>query len=340
MTGIVVVSSDDATDPTGAMELVGGARRLADAAHGSVIAVIPRLRPHERGAQLIAHGADVVINVEHPWLAEYESDCMLPVLEQICERHLPRLVLMEADSHGHDLAARLAFRRGGSFVNNSTGVGIIQEEINVIKPIHGGRATVTLVPRNFPIVVSVRRTSFQPGVPDGTRTGEVQTFEPRFDHDPRKVRLVERASDDSRNRVNLETARVVVSGGRGMKGPEHFARLEALARLLHGAVGASRAATDAGWVSAAQQVGQTGRTVRPDLYLAFGISGAVQHVVGMSSSKVIAAVNTDPEAPIFRVADLGVVGDCATFLPALISEIERIQASEPLSPPKTPSVTK
>jgi electron transfer flavoprotein alpha subunit len=324
---LVLASTDSATDQTSAIEMVSGARSLAEMAHCKVVVVNPFGRSSERERQLIAYGADVVVGVEHPWLAEYECDCMLPVLEGICRRSMPQMVLMAADHNGRDLATRLAFRLRGSVVNNSTGVSVIREQISVTKPVYGGRATVTFVPRALPIVITVRRTSFLSRLPDFGRTGDIQRLVPEFDHDPRRVRLVTRVSEASRQRVTLETARIVVSGGRGLKGSEPFVQLEELARLLNGAVGASRAATDAGWISTAHQIGQTGRTVHPELYLAFGISGAVQHLAGMSSSKVIAAVNTDPEAPIFKIAHLGVVDDCIFFLPALISEIKRMRAS-------------
>jgi electron transfer flavoprotein alpha subunit len=326
---LVVASTESATDQTSAIEMVSGARRLAEMAHCKVMVVNPCGRSSECERQLIAYGADIVVSVEHPWLAEYECDCMLPVLEEICGRSLPQVVLMAADNNGRDLATRLAFRLRGSVVNNSTGVSVIRGQISVTKPLYGGRATVTLVPRALPLVITVRRTSFLSGLPDFGRTGDIQRLVPEFDDDPRRVRIVTRVNEASQQRVNLETARIVVSGGRGLKGPEHFAQLEELAQLLNGAVGASRAATDAGWISAAHQVGQTGRTVHPELYLAFGVSGAVQHLAGMSSSKVIAAVNTDPEAPIFKIAHLGVVVDCVAFLPALISEIKRMRTSKP-----------
>ena len=238
------------------------------------------------------------------------------------ESDKPDLVLLGATLNGRDLGARLAARLGWAYAADVTGLRAAGNALEADKPMYAGkvRAKVQL---GLPAVVSVRpgaiplKSAEAPQVDKIDADGSVEklTF----------VKLVATATDTKR--VSLSEARVVVSGGRGLKGPENWHLVEELADALGGAVGASRAVTDAGWRPNEEQVGQTGKTVTPDLYVALGISGAIQHLAGMTSSKVIVAVNKDPDADIFKIADYGVVADVFEFVPAFTDAVKRARAS-------------
>jgi len=238
------------------------------------------------------------------------------------ESDKPDLVLLGATLNGRDLGARLAARLGRAYAADVTGLRAAGNALEADKPMYAGkvRAKVQL---GLPAVVSVRpgaiplKSAEAPQVDKIDADGSVEklTF----------VKLVATATDTKR--VSLSEARVVVSGGRGLKGPENWHLVEELADALGGAVGASRAVTDAGWRPNEEQVGQTGKTVTPDLYVALGISGAIQHLAGMTSSKVIVAVNKDPDADIFKIADYGVVADVFEFVPAFTDAVKRARAS-------------
>jgi electron transfer flavoprotein alpha subunit len=191
------------------------------------------------------------------------------------------------------------------------------------RQMYGGRTIATMTARRFPVVATVKPRTMTPAVGQAGLTGEEISVAISLDASLVRTRVVERVAEEVRG-VKLENARVVVSGGRGLKGPEPFKQLQELAQVLKGAVGASRAATDAGWVPASWQVGQTGKTVSPDLYVAVGISGATQHLAGMTGSKTIVAINTDPDAPIFKVAHLGIVGDFKAILPKFAEKCKEL----------------
>jgi electron transfer flavoprotein alpha subunit len=239
------------------------------------------------------------------------------------ESDTPDLVLVGATLNGRDLAARTAARLGRGYAADVTDLRVEGSAIVVTKPMYAGkvRATVRL---ETPAVVSVR-----PGaVPLADATATVEPEKIAADASAEKLTFVKLAASESGGkRVSLAEARVVVSGGRGLKGPENWHLVEQLADALGGAVGASRAVTDAGWRPNEEQVGQTGKTVTPDLYVALGISGAIQHLAGMTSSKVIVAVNKDPDADIFKIADYGVVADVFEFVPAFTDAVKKTKSS-------------
>lgn len=260
----------------------------------------------------------------HPQLATYSPELYVSASEQLIARARPEVIVFPSRTIALEIAPRLAYRIGAAMATDVIELHAEGEAVVITKPVYGGKAHAVLMAQRFPLVLCVRPRAFDPF------EGELRAGTPRdlqIACDPSSVRtqLVRRIQEDAAAGVSLEEARVIVSGGRGLGGPEGFRLLEELARWLGGAVGASRAACDAGWVPASWQIGQTGKKVAPDLYIAVGISGASQHIVGISGAKCIVAINTDPKAPIFKVADLGIVGDYRAVVPALIAEIKRMR---------------
>jgi electron transfer flavoprotein alpha subunit len=233
------------------------------------------------------------------------------------------VVLLADDSRGRELAPRLAYRLKAGLVTEVTAIQADGPAVLFQRQMYGGRTIATFVAQQFPVVASVKPRAMEPAVERADRFGEEVSVSVSLDASLLRTRVTEKVGEEVRG-VKLENAKMIVSGGRGLKGPEPFKQLEELAQLLKGAVGASRAATDAGWVPASWQVGQTGKTVSPDLYIAVGISGATQHLAGMTSSKTIVAINTDPDAPIFKVAHLGIVGDFKAVLPKFIAKCREL----------------
>ncbi|MEK6226921.1 MAG: electron transfer flavoprotein subunit alpha/FixB family protein [Chloroflexota bacterium] len=239
------------------------------------------------------------------------------------ESEKPDLVLLGATLNGRDLGARLAARLGRVYAADVTDVRAAGNALEVDKPMYAGKVRAKLR-IDLPAVVSVRPGAMP--IKEGAEAPQVQKLD--ADASAEKLTFVKLAATaTAAKRVSLSEARVVVSGGRGLKGPENWHLVEELADALGGAVGASRAVTDAGWRPNEEQVGQTGKTVTPDLYVALGISGAIQHLAGMTSSKVIVAVNKDPDADIFKIADYGVVADVFEFVPAFTEAVKKARAS-------------
>jgi electron transfer flavoprotein alpha subunit len=239
------------------------------------------------------------------------------------ESEKPDLVLLGATLNGRDLGARLAARLGRVYAADVTDVRVAGNAIEVSKPMYAGKVRAKLR-LELPAVVSVRPGAIP--LKGAAETPQVEKVE--ADASAEKLTFVKLAATaTAAKRVSLSEARVIVSGGRGLKGPENWHLVEELADALGGAVGASRAVTDAGWRPNEEQVGQTGKTVTPDLYIALGISGAIQHLAGMTSSKVIVAVNKDPDADIFKIADYGVVADVFEFVPAFTEAVKKARAS-------------
>ena len=301
------------------LELLAGGIRLKGKLADTVGAAILGTEVGSHVQELFSYGADQVYRAEHPLLERYQGDAYAIALQQVCQRAQPKVVLLPGDSMGRELGPRLAHRLKAGFVAEFIDFDLDPASSRLLftRQTYGGKAMAVLQSNAAPVVATVKLRTLEPAAKGEGRKGEEIRVDVAMEPSQLKTRLLEKAQEEVTG-VKLEDAKIVVSGGRGLRGPEGFKVLEQLARVLRGAVGASRAATDAGWVPPSWQVGQTGKSVSPELYLAFGISGATQHVAGISGAKHIVAVNTDPEAPIFKVAQLGVVGDWKAVATKLI----------------------
>ena len=300
-------------------ELLGAARRLARLP-AAVAAVLLGHEVAGLAKDLIAAGADRVYLVEDPELKDFRDEPYTHVMAEVIKEHRPSVVLFGATSQGRSLAPRLAGRLRTGLTADCTGLEISEDGLlQQTRPAFGGNIMATILTRRArPQMATVRPRVMKRLAPDPSRTGEIirpQVGRP-FSSRAELLEFIEEAET-----VNLEDADIIVSGGRGLADPKNFGMLRELARELGGALAASRAAVDAGWVPYSIQVGQTGKTVGPKVYIAAGISGSVQHLAGMSSSDIIVAINKDPDAPIFKFATYGIVGDLFEVVPALIAEI-------------------
>lgn len=324
MTDVLVLADGQGNLPSrNTLELLGAARRLADATQGRVKAAVLEGSPSGLSGSLFSYGADQVLRAEHPLLASYQAGAYVTALAHIAGQAAAQVVLLADDSCGREVAPRLAHRLNGGIVTEVMAVEGEGGAVIFRRQMYGGRTIAAIAAQRFPVVATVKPRSMEAAAEQVGRAGEEVPVSVTLDASLMRTRVVQKVAEEVRG-VKLENARVVVSGGRGLKGPEPFKQLEELAQLLKGAVGASRAATDAGWVPASWQVGQTGKTVSPDLYIAVGISGATQHLAGMTGSKTIVAINTDSDAPIFKVAHLGIVGDYKTILPKFIEKCREL----------------
>lgn len=305
-------------------ELIGEGRRLA-ADLGTDVSVVLIGHDIEHLAKRAAgYGADRVFLIDHPTLARYRTQPFTNVLTGLINTHKPEIVLIGATSMGRDLASRVAARIKAGLTADCTELTINPETklLEQTRPAFGGNVMATILCEyTRPQMATVRPKVMAPMEFDESREAEVITVPVTIEEKSIATKILEVIKDETASDVNLTEADIIVSGGRGLGDPKHFALIEELAHTLGGAVGASRATVDAGWIPATHQVGQTGKTVHPKLYIACGISGAVQHLAGMSSSDCIVAINKDPDAPIFGVAHFGIVGDLFEVIPAMIEAI-------------------
>lgn len=309
------------------IELLGKGRELADDLGQEVVAVLLGENVKDLTDNLIHHGADKVIVIDHPMLKEYVTEPYAKAVAMIIDKYDPEIVLYGATSIGRDLAPRLAARVHTGLTADCTGLDIDEESKNLLmtRPAFGGNLMATIVCADYrPQMATVRPGVMQPIENDESRTGEVIEEDAGFTDADMNVKILE-VTKSEHKKLDITEANVLVSGGRGVGGPEGFAQLQELADLMEGEVSTSRATVDAGWMEKDRQVGQTGKTVRPDVYFALGISGAIQHLAGMEDSELIIAVNKNETAPIFGVADLGIVGDINTVLPKVIEEYKRVK---------------
>ncbi len=308
----------------GTFELLGKGRRLADKLGVELAAVLLGDGVADMAKDLFAHGADKVYLAQDPVLAHYRTGPYTDVLSGMINHYKPEIVLVSATPQGRDLAPRVAARLSAGLTADCTGLDIDEEERLLVqtRPAFGGNLMATIVSRHArPQMATVRPGVMKALDPDPSRTSEVIEVPVHLDERSVIAKVVEIVQQETDGQVNLQDAEIIVSGGRGLGKPENFALIRELAEALGGAVGASRAAVDAGWIPAYHQVGQTGRTVQPKLYIACGISGAVQHLAGMSSADCIVAINKDPAAPIFNIATYSIVGDLFEIVPALTKKL-------------------
>lgn len=307
-----------------ALELLGQARKLADELNNKVYAMLLGDQIADQAQSLIARGADEVIVVDAPELKEYTTEPYTQAICQIIAERKPESLFIGATTLGRDLGPRVSARVGTGLTADCTKIEIGEKgEMLMTRPAFGGNLMATIVCKNHrPQMGTVR-----PGVlfamdADENRTGAIVNYEVKFNAGKFKVKLLKTVKEDN-NLIDITEARILVSGGRGIGNKEGFEAMDALAHTLDAEVAASRAMVDAGYIGHDRQVGQTGKTVRPDLYFAFGISGAIQHVAGMEDSDLIIAVNKDKYAPIFQVADLGIVGDAKQIIKKLTERLEK-----------------
>ena len=304
-------------------ELASTARKLADQLGEEVCAVLCGSGIEGIAGQLGKYGVDKVFVADNPALEPYTTDAHALAVAKVVKENDPAILLLGASTQGKDLSGRLVGKLATGLATDCTDVKIADGKLLAIRPMYAGKCFGEIAISSFPQMATLRPNVF--AAVENPKAGAVVKFDPALDPGQLKTKVLE-VQKDASGKVDLTEANIVVSGGRGMKGPEGYAILEELAAALGATVGASRAAVDAGWRPQPDQVGQTGKIVSPNLYVACGISGAIQHLAGMSSSKFIVAINKDAEAPIFTKADYGVVDDLFKVVPEFTKECKKLLA--------------
>lgn len=322
MSNVVIALFSTAGYDRAAQGVAGAGRRLADKLGSKLHAVVIGVQNAALNTAL-ASVADAVVSADQSELADYQPEACLAALVELCEPIAPAAVLLGNDTYSQELAPRLAHRLGGSAVGDAVELAVEGSAIRVKRSVYGGKAVATIQLKRSPAVVWLRARAFD--VP-ASASGSVATVAAASVNVTANAptRIVERKSESS-GEARLEDARIIVSGGRGLGGPEAFADLQELAGMLGGMTAASRAACDSGWCPPSWQVGQTGKKVAPGLYLAVAIRGASQHLAGMSDSKVVAAINIDADAPIFKHCSFGIVEDYKKVVPLLKEKLAALQ---------------
>lgn len=325
---VFVETNEDGTAKNVGIELLTPGHDMAVKQGGALVAVVIGSGVDAAVQAASEHGADKVIVVDGPEYAAYSTDAYAIALCTLVEKYGPTSMLIGATNNGRDLGPRVSCRLKTGLTADCTGLDVDAESGNVAwtRPAFGGNLMATILcPDHRPQIGTVRPGVFKKGEA-GEAKAEIIKEDIHVDAADIRTQILELIKEEGGETVDLEGAEIIVSGGRGVGGPEGYAPIKELADLLGGVVGASRAAVDAGWIAHAHQVGQTGKTVGPKLYIACGISGAIQHVAGMSGSDCIVAINKDPDAPIFDIADYGVVGNLFEVLPVMIDEIKKLKA--------------
>lgn len=325
---VFIETNEDGTAKNVGLELLSPGKELAKKQGGSLTAIVIGNHVAEAIQSAVAQGAEKVIVVEGDEFTHYTTDAFAIAMCRLVEKYGPTSILIGATNNGRDLGPRIACRLKTGLTADCTSLDIDEESGNVAwtRPAFGGNLMATILcPNHRPQIGTVRPGVFKKSAPV---EGNAEIIREDIHVAPEEIRtkVLEIIKEVGKERVDLEGAEIIVAGGRGVGGPEGFETLKAFADILGATVGASRAAVDAGWISHAHQVGQTGKTVAPKVYIACGISGAIQHVAGMSGADCIIAINKDEEAPIFDIADYSVVGDLFEVLPVLAEEIRKARS--------------
>ncbi len=326
---VFIETDSDGKAKNAGLELLNPGKRLAAAQGGTLTGVIIGCNIDAAVKTASEYGAEALILVEGEEYRQYTTDAYANAFCQLIEKYKPESILIGATVNGRDLAPRVASRLKTGLTADCTSLEYDKESGNIAwtRPAFGGNLMARILcPNHRPQIGTVRPGVFKKAELQPDNSPELIREAIHVSAEEIRTRLMEVIKETAGEMVNLEEADVIVAGGKGIGGPEKFAMLKELADLLGGVVGASRAAVDAGWIPHSHQVGQTGKTVGPSLYIACGISGAIQHLAGMSSSKVIVAINKDPDAPVFNIADYSIVGDVNEVVPALIEEIKKVTA--------------
>jgi electron transfer flavoprotein alpha subunit len=321
---LVFIEERDGAVKKTSLETLGAARKLADELQEKVTALC--IGPGDSSVNLAHYGAHSILRARHEMLASYAPEGFAAAVAQAARLVTPRVILGAATAMGRDFLPRVAAGLRVGLAQDCTDIRLADaHQLECVRPIYAGKAFARVRSTALPAMATLRPNVFSLGAPDTARTADTAEFVPDLKPEAINARVVG-IQAAAGAKVELTEADIVVSGGRGLKGPENFPIVQDLADALGAALGASRAAVDAGWIDHQHQVGQTGKTVSPTLYVACGISGAIQHLAGMSSSKYIVAINKDPDAPIFKLADYGIVGDLFTVVPALAAEIRKLKS--------------
>ncbi|MBA7716445.1 Caffeyl-CoA reductase-Etf complex subunit CarE [subsurface metagenome] len=308
-------------------ELLGCGRKLANDLGEELCAALIGSEVSDIANEAIAFGADKVYVVNDPLLKDYQTDSYVSVMEKVIKQVTPQILILGQNSTGRDLAPCLAFRLETAATMDCLELAIDPDSKRLLqtKPVYGGNAQAVFTYQTYPQIATVRVKAMSPLEPDPSRQGEVITIEAGLDPSAIRTKVLEKVREEIEG-IKLEDAEVVVSGGRGIGSADGFKQLEELAKMLKGAVGASRPPIDNGWAPAGLQIGLTGKIITPNLYIAVALSGASQHITGCSGSKNIVAINKDPDANIFKVAHYGIVGDWKKVLPAFTEKIKELLA--------------
>ncbi|MHC4547897.1 MAG: electron transfer flavoprotein subunit alpha/FixB family protein [Planctomycetota bacterium] len=307
-----------------AAEVLGEGRRLADALQGELEAVLIGQGVTSLTDEVAALGADRVLVADAESLAQFSVDGHLKAFLKAVAASSPKVVLLAASVVGKDLGPALAAATSSALLTDVLSIAAADGGVTVTKPVYAGKAISTLHASTETVIATLRPNVFEPAARQEGRSAPVEVIEAGVSSADLRAVVTEVLAKASA-KLDLTEADIIVSGGRGLKGPENWHLIEGLAEAVGGVCGASRAVVDAGWRSHDEQVGQTGKTVSPKLYIAVGISGAIQHLAGMRTSKCIVAINTDAEAPIFKVADYGIVGDAFQVVPVLAEELKKLR---------------